>query len=367
MNKQHISLFIIILALLLTATTTVSFASTSADKFVAAGEIVEKDLTINEDLEIEAGGVVDADVGIFGGNATIAGTINGDLVVFGGDVDLEASALVHGDCVVIGGNFEMSPEANQECTTLAEGFAHNFDNTFAEGFGFEEGGSYAGWADENADFSEEEDFGRYENQDRQRGQSVGASFMSILLFGLLSAFVAYFIATIAPYRVNQISESITDKPVATGTVGILTFFASTSLITILSIMTVLLSIICVGLIGIPIVMGLGIVFAAAQAIGWVAVSKVVGETICDVLRLKTVSTPKQAALGAMAMSIVFGSLSFVPAVGIVSSIIYALIGGAGLGAAALTRFGTRPWPLFVVDEDKEYLIIDNIPDDAFLL
>ena len=60
---------------------------------------------------IEPGSVVRGDVAVFGGDVTIAGTVEGNVAVFGGALTLEASEIVEGDIASLGGSVERRPGA----------------------------------------------------------------------------------------------------------------------------------------------------------------------------------------------------------------------------------------------------------------
>ena len=62
-----------------------------------------------QDIEIEAGRVVDGSVVALGGNIVVRGEVKGDCTAVGGNVTVEDSALVHGDAVSVGGQTEVLP------------------------------------------------------------------------------------------------------------------------------------------------------------------------------------------------------------------------------------------------------------------
>ena len=340
MNKRPLLTFSLLIGLLVIGTSA-SLAATSADQIVANGEVRETDLNIYDDLDIEAGGVVDANVNIFGGDASIAGTIHGNLVVFGGDVELQEGAVIEGDCVVIAGELEYSGNTSSFCTTLGE----TFDTPVA---------AIA-------------DFGQFPNNSNiiveRRDGGLGSALLSSVLLSLL----ALGTTAVAPRHINRISDAITIKPVASGTVGFLTFIASISTIIILAVLSAVLTIVCIGLLGIPIVLALSAMVTVGLVVGWVSVGKVVGEVLRDALKLKNVSLPVTAAVGTLALSLLIGLFGLLPAVGFGASIASLIVAGIGFGAVALTRFGTRPWPLFAVDDGKEEIVIKSLPDEINLL
>lgn len=303
-----------------------------ADEIIREGETVSVDLNISDDLQIEAGGTLDANAHIFNGDAEIAGTITGNLLILGGDVELTESAEITGECVLLGG--EVKSNSSSTNCTAAGSFDIDAPNVAV------------------ASLSNELNLApRLQTE----GSFAGTIFGS-LLFGLF-AFAA---AHIAPNQLNQIGDTITAKPVTSGTVGILTFFSTISAITLLTIISAALLIVCVGILGFPIILAVMALLGAGLFLGWVAVGTIVGEIAADLLHLHKLSLPLTAALGTVALSLAVGLLGLTPVIGFSSALIWWLIGGIGLGAAALTRLGTRSYPAFAVRPEKIDQVIETL-------
>jgi len=75
-----------------------------------AGEHVELDgqfaLVVNGDYRIAGGTVIDGNVAVLDGNLLVEGEIDGDVLVLGGQLDLEPGAIVSGDVRSVGGDVE---------------------------------------------------------------------------------------------------------------------------------------------------------------------------------------------------------------------------------------------------------------------
>lgn len=342
MNTQKrfliiVSCFIVLLVLSVGTT----LAANSADTIVTTGEVIDDDLNVTDDLDLEADSVVNGSVNIFAGDADIAGSINGDLFVVGGDVQLHPTAVINGDCVIVGGAL-LENASNMSCTTVGE-FDLPISNLAA--------GELAGMAladGDGAGFGQSTFWG-----------TIGSSIMLGLLAMVTTA--------IAPGHVKRVSEAIQVKPVATGTVGVLTFVASVSIITIISVISIVLAIVIIGLLGLPVVLAMGAMLVTAMVVGWVSVGNIIGKVLSDALHLHHISLPMTAALGTAALSLALGMIGLMPAIGIGADIATFLIGGIGLGATALTRFGTRPWPLFAIDPSKEEIVITTLDDEIKFL
>ncbi|MCB0112865.1 MAG: polymer-forming cytoskeletal protein [Caldilineaceae bacterium] len=82
------------------------------DFTVESGEVVDESVTVfRGNVEIEEGGTVNGDLSVFSGDVQIAGTLNGDLAVIGGEVELEDTARITGDVSVVGGNLDRAEGA----------------------------------------------------------------------------------------------------------------------------------------------------------------------------------------------------------------------------------------------------------------
>ena len=317
----------------------IGYAAPAQDRVVVAGEIVETDLNILDDLDLEAGSVVAADVNILGGDAIIAGTISGNLVVFGGDVYLMESAVIEGDCVIIGGKIDING-SDIACTTLADELDVAVPNLAS--------------LDDNG-------------LNLDLGNNSQPSFWTALFTSIFLGVLALGTTSAAPRHIERISDAITVKPVASGTVGALTFVATVSAIAILGLLSALLTVVCVGLLGVPVVLAMSVLLIGAGLIGWVSIGKIVGEVLRDALHLEQISLPVTAALGTSALSFAIGLIGLLPAVGFSANIAILVVGGIGLGATALTRFGTRNWPLFAINIGKEQTLIKSLDDEINLL
>ena len=303
-----------------------------ADEIIRDGETVSTDLNLSDDLHIERGGTLDANAHILNGDAEIEGTINGNLLIIGGNVDLAESAIIHGDCVLLGGKVDDNA-SDTVCTSTGE-----FDFS----------------APSIAVANVPNQFNIASNID-SNGSVFGSMFGSVI-FGLFAFAVAY----IAPKQLNQIGDTITVKPVTSGTVGLLTFFGTFSVVILMTIISTVLLFVLIGILGFPIILAIMALLGLGLFLGWVAVGNIVGEIVADRLYLHKLSTPLTAALGTGVLSLAVGLIGLIPAIGFSGSIIWWLIGSIGLGAAALTRLGTRSYPPFAIRPDKLNEVLNSL-------
>lgn len=334
-------------------------------------ETVNNDIAIfGEDLILKTGSVVNGDVIVFGGDAEIQGTINGDLAVFGGDVavanrvkgdivlfggDLEAAdgASVRGDCVLLGGDFESNGGTDLGCTSSGR---------------------------VNLDFPTDvlpDEFPSIETASQGFLGNIAAAIGSSFLAGVL-AFVA---ASAVPQHMQQVERTIRAQPAASGAMGLLTAVAVPAIIVLLVPISAILLFVCVGILGFPIMLALGVGLFAGSVFGWLTMGQVVGQRLATALNWRKLSSPMTAALGAAVMT--FG-ISFLGAIslGFFEGLLTMVVSFVGLGAVALTQFGRKPYPYLaqpaqrvveadtmadnihiMVDEDKVTAVLDTLPDE----
>ncbi|MGH2537111.1 MAG: bactofilin family protein [Candidatus Promineifilaceae bacterium] len=346
-------------------------------RVIPAGETVEDDLaTFGGGLRVEAGATVDGDVSVyggtaelggeitgdvnvFGGSAEVSGLIDGDLVAFGGSVELARSAQISGDCFVFGGSLAADGLAQADCQSLADewpGVVQGLVGPEAlpnlpplpgqppeaparpDGIGDGLPGRGGWWA--------------------QVSEAAGAA----VVLGML----ALAVALVAPRNLSQVSQTLTANPVASGTVGVLTAVAGPALILVLLLLSTLLILaLCVGLLGYPIVLALSILLLVGGLMGWVAVGTAFGRRLAGWLKLENRGLPLLAALGTAGLTFAFNLLPELPFLlgGWLFWIAGALLFCVGLGAVALTRFGTRRYPPALSDSIKVHRALATLPAD----
>ena len=331
-----------IILLVMTVPTGVALAAPSFDTVVEAGEVINNDVTVfGEDLQVEEGATVNGNVVVFNGDAQVAGEVNGDIVLFNGDLEATGTAVIHGECVLMNGTLTDETESGLSCSSIDE--LDNFFSTIgsiAEDRGFD---SVAPAQDVHVERP---------SRDRSFFGDVAEAAINSLVLGAL-AFAA---ASLLPNHLRQVQTAVQRKPVASGAVGLLTAVAVPSIIALLSIISAILLIVCIGILGFGVVIALAIGFAAALIFGWIGVGSLAGQWLADPLKLKNRSLPMTAAVGTMLMTLGLGLLdAFLPLFGLVSGILFAI----GLGAVMLTQFGTRPYPVQASNDDPDITIYED--------
>ncbi|MBN1317913.1 MAG: hypothetical protein JXA42_20680, partial [Anaerolineales bacterium] len=168
---------------------------------------------------------------------------------------------------------------------------------------------------------------------------VGGAFLSAVGVGAMALLIALF----WPKQVQRVNQTIRRESVMSGLVGFLTFLTASLVTPILLILSALLILLCVGILGFPLIAILWIVLIAASLFGWAAIGQVVGRWMTGRLNLSGVSGGMEAGLGAFTASLTLGIASAIPLLGIGSGLIQFILFCIGLGAVVLTRFGREDY------------------------
>jgi hypothetical protein len=356
-------IFLVILAL------TIPAGNILADPFFDT--IVEENETINNDiivfdgdLEIRSGGVVNGDVIVFNGDAQLSGTINGDLVIFNGDLDASGEAAIHGDCVLLNGDVDDESASGVRCTNI-------------EGAGLS--GITKGLPPVPAvppipaipavpdipDVPPVPPVPPVNFEGQGGADSSFVDFIRAIGSSLLLGLLAYGVTSAFPEQMHQVKATIRNKPLASGAVGILTAVAVPSIAVLLAVLSAILIIICIGILGFPLILVLLLGFVAAILMGWIAVGSWIGGRL---FRKNKWSPAKAAAVGTVILTFGLGLLGIVTGEWL-QMILSTILSSIGLGAVALTQFGRKPYPRSAEnahveeDEDKIAIVLNTLPDE----
>jgi hypothetical protein len=368
MNMKRIGIVLGLLLLLLLPAG-MAFGAAPYDRIIRAGEtfdgditviddslLVEEDATVDGDVTMFDGsadiaGTVDGDVVVFGGRLTLTGEVDGDVALFGGDLTVGEGAQVTGDCVVFGGHVEDESD-RVSCGAIGDRI------------------DPGAWLGAITPPSVPRPPRPPVPEIAQRGptffSSVASVFLDVsevigrsLLFGL----VALVIASVFPNQVRRVSNTLASKPAASGAVGVLTAVAAPSVIVLLF---VVLGITIIGILLYPAVCVLALVPLAALVFGWVGVGDRFGNWLASRLSLSSRSLAVTATLGTTVLTLLLGFIGLLPFVW-GEPLLISLLAVVGLGATALTKFGTAPYPRGAGDGDmptdaaKVNDVLDTLP------
>jgi hypothetical protein len=279
---------------------------------------------IGGSVTVDADESVHGDVVAVGGSAEVNGEVDGDVVVVGGRAVFGPQAYVRGDVTAVGGGVQRHPDA-----TIRGGINE-------VGFGeFPWAGGWSRRGDWDWDWTD----GFYPVA------RLTGTLVRVALLALLTALVLF----VARQPVEQIADRVADEPVKSWFVGFLAemlFFPAL----ILSVVVLAISII-----GIPLLLLVPVAIVAAlvvMLVGFTAVAYQTGRLLQQ--RVDALRTRPYAATIAGILLIVSpvllarlvgltGELWFlVWPIAAVGFLFEYIAWTAGLGAAALVRFGGRP-------------------------
>lgn len=250
-------------------------------------------------------------VHVFQGDLVVPrGTVVGDATVVGGSLNVEPGALVQGDAVVVGGSLNVEPGG----LVMGDGVA------LLGGLDVEPGGQVLG---EQVQMGVGRLFKKSHGRSWFSGAGLFGFFPTLALFALLYL-VGLLALFAAPERLRGIGATLLANPARSFAVGFLTWLLALPVVVLL----------CVTLVGIPLVPLVPLALFLAFALGLSAVALRIGELLPAGPGQKFLPT---AALG-MGMGVV-ALTSFVPLVGFA---LIVLVQFAAVGAVVASRIGKPP-------------------------
>lgn len=276
-----------------------------------SGETLDGNLfVIGGNATIEEGATVNGEIVVAGGNLSISGLVNGNIFATGGSVSLEETANIQGNISTLGGNVDRAAGA------IVSG---EISNDLRQPFQF-----LMPW---HTITTPQPDVQVRVNPVYD---AVWSAFW-VLMRSFLWAALAVLVVLFTPVTTERVTRAVMDKPLITGSVGLLTILVVPLVLVILAITICLLPVSLIGL--------------AALLLGWafgiVALGVETGKRLGTLLKLDW-ALPVSAGIGAFILTLVINGLdALVPCVGWLPSL---LAGSLGLGAVILTRFGTQSYP-----------------------
>ena len=269
----------------------------SGDIVVFGGNVM-----IEEEAELKGNLIV------FGGTAVSDGGITGDVVIIGGQVDLNDAAVVTGDVVTIGGQLERAEGAEVRGDVV---------NNLPPDIQIPEAQipPEINIPDQvvNVRFNPFMEFGRV----------LG----SAVFMGVLGMLATLFFRD----RLDRVSQAVIAQPLAASSIGLLTIVV----MVFVGITIILLPFVLLGLIPL----------AFAWLFGIISIGQEVGDRFAKALR-QDWEPVVTTGLGTFALVFVIASIqsvnSLLPFMACVTWIIPALVGLLAIGAVVVTRFGARP-------------------------
>ncbi|MEP6894121.1 MAG: polymer-forming cytoskeletal protein [Chloroflexota bacterium] len=274
-----------------------------------SGEELNGDLVVfGGNVTVEKNANLNGNLVVFGGTISSNGNLNGDVVVFGGQISLAENAVVTGDVVTIGGQMSQA-----------------------------KGAVVKGQVVKNVSPSMQIPSGADLKPPR-----INFNFnplwrmASIFYRAVIIAAMAMLVVVFLKPQMDNVSQAIFSQPVMSGGVGLLTVFGGPISIVVVALIMV------VTLILIPVAVLVLFAGALALALAWlfgiIALGNEVGERFTQSIN-QTWAPAFTAGFGTFMLMLIGGAIGQIPCIG---WLFVTLIGLVGIGAAVLTRFGTRP-------------------------
>jgi cytoskeletal protein CcmA (bactofilin family) len=265
------------------------------DLTLEEGERVDGDLVvINGDLNMQSGSRVDGSITVLRGGVEIDGAVAGDVVALLGDVNLEAGARVDGDVIALGGRVQKAEGA--QTGNVVEG---------------------VGWQGLRPSLFGLRDWDIW-------------TVLTMLMGALIMAGLGLAIVTFWPTQTAQVAETIATAPLPSLGVGCLLYPLAGSL-AVFILVTICLA---------PFVPVVVLLVVAASLLGWVALGMLGGRWLARGMGWRRATPLAVAGVGVFALSITAAIIGAVPCLGSMAVLATASV---GLGAVALSRFGTSPY------------------------
>lgn len=381
--KKRVLIPIILALALVIILVPATFAAPNFDTIIEENEVVNNDVVVLDgDLAIGTGAVVNGDVVVFNGDADIDGRINGSLTLFNGDLEAGDNASVSGECVLLNGDIN-GDSTPGNCTVVSN----------LEWGPLSELGKFApGWfimpeipavpeipalptmpampeMPEIPAVPAMPVVPPMPAHSRDTGPGFLARLVGVVSSSLLFGFLGFLVAAVAPIPLGRIVSTTRNKAAVSGAAGVLTAVAVPSLIVLLIPLSILLTIVCIGLLGFPIILLLALGLFVGGFLGWIAVGTALGERLFN-RGDKGTGIRRTAALGTATLTFGLGMLGLLP-IDFVTGLLVFIFSAIGLGAVALTQFGMKPYPRRVAagtpgngeDPDKLDTVLQTLPPD----
>lgn len=278
------------------------------DYRLAAGEELLGDLTVIAGrVYLEPDSRLEGNLAVVGGEVHIGGLVNGNVVVFGGTVDLDEAAIISGDVVVFG-RIRRHPGATVRGSVIE---------------GLRGAKAMNGWPTIVTEPVA---------PPRTSRADAGGALLSLartLITITAVLLICVLVAVLLPENEDNVSQVLMGSALLSLAVGLLT-------IMLVVVLVPLLTIICIG---IPIALIIVLAFVAATMMGWAALGRTVGARLFAVLHKGPETPVATTAAGTLLITLV----SLVPCVGWAFA---GLLLAWCVGAVVLSRLGTVSEPFW---------------------
>lgn len=309
-----------------------------------AGAVDRPLVVIADEVTLESDSRIAGDSALIGDTIIFEGQANGDLTLMGGWIAV--GGQVTGNAAVIGAQVTVDGQVDGNLTVVSDHL------TIAEGAGI--GGKIIACADTLNDArlqggqiepcSDAETLNVLNAAIQFDAALWGAGFSTAALFA--SAFISLALSGVAalavamfPRHISYIEEAILTVPRRVARTGFLAFLLAIGITA--AVVIVLAAVPPLGLVLLPLFLIVALVFLGMTVMGWVTVALIVGNWLLR-RRSRAIAPPLIAAVaGSVLLFVMWHALALLPFGVLVVLLAMAVLGSVGLGAALLTRMGTR--------------------------
>jgi cytoskeletal protein CcmA (bactofilin family) len=285
--------------------------------YLGPGEVRRGDVVIiGGDLRMEPESTLEGDVAVIGGNATVAGTVMGDVAMVNGALDLKATAVVQGDVISIGGTLSFDSRAVVRGSIL-NGFAPRIDMRLPLG-------------PERPISPLESIPPRPRPWDWLMGFLLNG--LTAVAWATLMAVLGVLLVVAFPQPAGRVAQTMREGPLLAFGVGLLVQALALPVLAFLTIT------ICLA----PLALLMALVLVAAWLYGWLVVGWRIGQWLAQALNARQSTPILEMAVGVILLTLLWRLPRVIPCLGwLVSVSVLIVAGSIGLGAVLLTRFGTQ--------------------------
>ena len=286
------------------------------DRIIESGQTFNGDMAVfGGNLTVRAGGTINGNLTVFGGNADIAGAVRGNIVSIGGNTRLREGARVEGDISTIGGNVNRDPGAVVGGRQTQPGQVPPVPPAPVR-----------------------------PSQVQPEPRNPVLAFLGWLfrtvLVTLGLALLAVLAVALLPNQMRTVVETMRRNPAASAGIGGLTWVVWVAVMIVVALVSAILTLICIGLLGWPVLALMGLALPVAILFGWLSTGLFVGEGLLRGMRVSSSAPLVAAGLGTIIITLVYQVVNTVPCLGWLLAWLLTL---PGFGAVVLTWFGTRGW------------------------
>jgi cytoskeletal protein CcmA (bactofilin family) len=301
------SIFILII-LVLGVLPVTAYAASPADIIIGNSYTLQSGNTLDDDLLILGGSVnlmvnsvVNGNIYLIGGSLQASGTVNGNINATGGSITLTATSVTIGNLTTAGVSVNRDPNAQITGVVRSETMGPSVVLP-------------SGVQIPNMNVSFDPLF------------NLLSFILRIFLWALLAMVVAMFV----PTQLARTAQTVISQPLISGGLGLLTVIVLPLLLVLLALTICLIPVTLVG----------ALLLAIAWAFGLISLGTELGKRLSSIFKQEW-HPAISAGLGTLLLILVLNSMeAVIPCIGWLPK---ALAGFVGLGAVLLTQFGTQAY------------------------